>query len=133
MGPPPGYRADQDQLTILNYNTYLLEVRVVGPVVKKPNMKERSEGITEWFLTLQDEEVPDVVVFTEIFSWDAETMVKNLCSQSWEKNYSNGNAKFIACESSSPFSHATLQNNAQSNLSPIKGGGVVVLTKKVHP
>ena len=60
-------------------------------------------------------------------------MLKELCSPNWEKNYSSGNAKFIACKPSSPFSHATAQNNAQSNISPIKGGGVVVLTKKGVP
>merc|ERR1719297_280252 len=43
-GPPAGELPDQDRLTVLSFNTYLLEVRVIGPVVKKPNLEERADG-----------------------------------------------------------------------------------------
>lgn len=129
-GPPPGWRPDQDQLTVLNVNTYLLEVRVIGPVVKKPNLRQRSEGIARWFNSLREDEVPDVVIMSEIMSWDAETMLQRICSSNWEKNSGDGHAKFIPCEGSSKFGFATQVVNAAGSLNPKKEGGVVVLVKK---
>lgn len=129
-GPPPGWRPDQDRLTILNMNTYLLEVRVIGPVNKKPNLEERASGIARWFNTLSEAEVPDVVVLTEILSWDAEEMIQRICSDLWDKNSGGDRAKFMPCRDSSKFGFATQQVNARGILDPLKGGGVVVLVKR---
>eukprot|EP00930_Biecheleria_cincta_P008220 TRINITY_DN109619_c0_g1_i1.p1 TRINITY_DN109619_c0_g1~~TRINITY_DN109619_c0_g1_i1.p1 ORF type:complete len:475 (-),score=41.67 TRINITY_DN109619_c0_g1_i1:119-1543(-) len=133
VGPPPTQRADQDSLTIMNFNTFLLEVNAIITVSSKSNLEDRAERIPFWFSSLADEEVPDVLVLNEIMSTGAERMLKNMCSQSWQKNNNDGdNAKFIPCAASSKFAFATLAANPTSAASAQKCSGVVVLVKKGH-
>jgi hypothetical protein len=121
----------------MNFNTYLLEVRAFGGQVnKKPMLDARASGISTWFNSLEEETVPDVLVLNEIMSEAAERLMKQLCSNEWEKNndwlHGKSDSTFIPCARSSHFAFATLAVNPTSHISPQKNGGVVVLAKRGH-
>mmetsp|Transcript_12131 Transcript_12131/g.22888 ORF Transcript_12131/g.22888 Transcript_12131/m.22888 type:complete len:104 (+) Transcript_12131:150-461(+) len=81
----------------MNVNTYLLEVRLGGwapgpgwgikgvAFGSKPDMKQRVDGFVTWFEELSGDDVPDVVVFNEIFSKAGSSILKRLCNPNWNR------------------------------------------------
>lgn len=127
--------AEEDLLTVMTYNTYLLHVQVLVDIDVRPNLDERANLTAKWFNTLQPAEVPDVLVLQEIYSAQAENMMREICNTIWTKNSEvvgdHAHAPYIPCDApNSPFGYATRCLNPTSSLNPIKTGGVVVLVKK---
>merc|ERR1719324_230918 len=119
---------DPDELTVLNFNTFLLEATAFGfQVSAKPAMEDRAKGIEQWFESLKEESFPDVLVLQEIFSKVSNGMVKALCSLDWTPS---ANPKVQKCTGDSPFSAATTVGGYPSRLNPLKSGGVVILTRR---
>lgn len=122
-----------DSLTVMNFNTYLLEVSVGIQFSRKPNMEQRAAGIEEWFNKLSLEELPDVLVLNEIYSYSAERLVRNIACKRWSKNASTsiwGDRRIMQCDPGSNFQAVTAVVNATSLANPVKEGGVVVLVKR---
>lgn len=117
----------------MNFNTYLLEVSVGFQVLRKPNMEQRAAGIEEWFNRLSLEELPDVLVLNEIYSYRAELLVQRIACKQWSKNKSKyvwGDRRIMQCDRTSNFQAVTAVVNATSVANPVKEGGVVVLVKR---
>lgn len=122
----------EDVFSVMNVNTFLLEIRLGGHwwlgggvvVLGKPNMQQRAAGLVEWFRTLLPKDVPDVVVFNEIFSKAGSSILKNLCTPSWKRNA----AQIIACNSDSHFGFATRVLNPARRIKI--SGGVVIMVRK---
>merc|ERR1719282_829615 len=83
---PAPAQADQDLLTVMTFNTYLLRVRIVLAIDVRPNLDERQKRIAQWFNTLNDAAVPDILVLQEIYSKEAQAMLRTMCNPSWTKN-----------------------------------------------
>lgn len=127
-------KTNKDVLTIMNFNTYLMEVNVIVQVNVKPALEDRKKGIAKWFQSLREEEVPEVLVLNEVFSFAAERLLRELCAQDWRKNdnklLSKWRTRFLPCSQSSHFGFATQVANPTSTINPKKSSGVVVLVKK---
>lgn len=94
-------------------------------------MEERADHIAEWFQSLRAEEMPDVVVFNEVYSYSAEKMLQKLACKKWSKNRPLGQEQtFLPCDPDSMFQAATRVVNATYLMNPIKEGGVVILTRR---
>mmetsp|Transcript_8693 Transcript_8693/g.16472 ORF Transcript_8693/g.16472 Transcript_8693/m.16472 type:complete len:480 (+) Transcript_8693:53-1492(+) len=129
-GPFPQSRADQNGLTIMNFNTYLLAVTVFFKTWhSKPNIVIRAMGIAAWFNSLSLNQVPDVLVLNEIMSDAAKELMRALCTRNWKKNKRDNMAAFLACDERSKFAFATRLSNPTEPIIPVKEGGVVVLVK----
>jgi len=121
-----------DVFSILNTNTFLLEIRLGGysvlgggvGVVTKPDMKQRADGFVQWFGSLKSKDVPDVVVFNEIFSKQGSTVLKRLCNPKWKRNA----AQVVECVSTSKFGSATRVLNPAGYVKI--SGGVVIMVRK---
>lgn len=118
----------QDELTVMNCNTYLMEIMVAVQVSKKPNLVERADGWVKYLASMTWEELPDVLVLNEVYSEAAETMMQRLACKAWNKE--DGETKVWSCDRETQFETTTGVVNAKGALNPMKGGGVVVLTKK---
>mmetsp|Transcript_51446 Transcript_51446/g.102206 ORF Transcript_51446/g.102206 Transcript_51446/m.102206 type:complete len:481 (+) Transcript_51446:55-1497(+) len=127
-------KADQDLLTVMTYNTYLLRINIVMVVDEKPNLDIRAKEISDWFQTLQTEEVPDVLVLQEIYASEGQDLLTQMCNKAWRKNSglaSHPHHHYLPCDvPNSPFGFATTCVNPTAWLNPVKTGGVVVLLKK---
>lgn len=125
---------DQDLLTVMTYNTYLLRIKIVLTVDAKPNLDKRATEIFKWFQTLQMEEVPDVLVLQEIYASEGQDLLTYICNTAWRKNsgiISHPHHKYLPCDvPNSPFGFATTCVNPTAWANPVKTGGVVVLLKK---
>jgi len=128
---------EADKLSVLMFNTYLLKI----VMLPGHSLNARSKLIADWFETLNEEALPDVLVLNEIFSDAGEALVQRMCSNKFLRKEPVGGFgrrrrlmasetqyPFIPCRSSSPFAFTTLANNARGNF--FKGGGVVVLVRK---
>mmetsp|Transcript_20245 Transcript_20245/g.38853 ORF Transcript_20245/g.38853 Transcript_20245/m.38853 type:complete len:477 (-) Transcript_20245:124-1554(-) len=127
-------RDDQDLLSVMTYNTYLLRINVVVTIDERPNLQKRADEISKWFTTLRTQEVPDVLVFQEIYAKEGESLLNNICNKAWRRKSgltSHSHHKYIPCDvPNSPFGFATSCVNPTAWLNPVKTGGVVVLVKK---
>lgn len=128
-------RDDQNLLTVMSFNTYMLRINVVIEADVASNIDVRGGKIATWFKTLRPEEMPDVLVFQEIYSVEAQEMMQTLCNPIWTKNEGvlggHNHAPYIRCTASdSPFEYATRVLNPRSATTVVKTGGVVVLVKK---
>eukprot|EP00397_Hematodinium_sp_SG-2012_P022926 GEMP01023790.1.p1 GENE.GEMP01023790.1~~GEMP01023790.1.p1 ORF type:complete len:437 (+),score=84.82 GEMP01023790.1:60-1313(+) len=92
-----------------------------------PAVTNRIDGLSEWFASLSRTDVPDVLVFTEMWQDD---LVKNLCSHTYSSNSGN----ITICDNDGSHFHAATPGvNAHSEDAPfwqLFHGGVVILTKK---
>lgn len=128
---------EEDSLTVLMLNTYMLEARWLGITIREAaNLPERSQGIAKWINTLKESEVPDVLVFNEIFSDSGEAIMREICTDSfkvsrelWEKIISPGPV-VMPCDGNSKFAFTTGVGNPTGVLNPIVSSGVVILVKK---
>jgi len=127
-------RDDQDLLTVMTYNTYLLRINIGFTIDEKPNLKKRAWEIFNWFQTLRTEEVPDVLVFQEIYASEGQDLLNYLCNTEWRKNsgiISHPHHKYLPCNvPNSSFGFATTCANPTAGVNPVKTGGIVVLLKK---
>lgn len=131
-----------DILSVMNVNTFLLEVRFIGHLRKapnpasgfafgsKPDMEERAKGLAEWFNTLSEQDRPDVVVFNEIFSKAGARLMKALCSDSFRRKggKEDGEENIIKCDEDRYFGFVTRNANPASLLK--LSGGVVIAVRK---
>lgn len=129
-------RDDQDLLTVMSYNTYLLRINLGIEYSAASNLDERQAKTATWFQSLSPEAMPDVLVFQEIYSREAQDMLRTLCSPEWTKNEQilfgwHNHDPHIPCDvPDSPFGYATRCLNPRSATTVVKCGGVVVLVKK---
>jgi len=129
-----GFGDEADKLTVLMYNTYMLDIGAGH------SLDARSRLMADWFETLNEDALPDVLVLLEIHSDAGEALVQRICSDKFLRRVPVGGFgrrrrmmasetqyPFMPCRSSSPFAFTTLTNNAPRVM---KGGGVVVLVRK---
>ncbi|CAE7188984.1 unnamed protein product [Symbiodinium necroappetens] len=129
---PPG---GEDVFSIMNVNTFLLEVRIAGWAPRqglafgsKPDMQARADGLVRWFQELKEDEVPDVVVFNEIFSKAASTIFRQLCNPQWRRNGWYAKDNVLACSTAGHFGFATRVLNPAGWVKI--SGGVVIMVRK---
>lgn len=134
--PGPGATPDQDLLTVMTFNTYLLRIKFFGVIQysESPDLDVRAAGIATWFNTLQPAEVPDVLVLQEIYSDEAQDLMRKICSSTWTKDtkvFSDyAHAPYIPCdEPSSRFGYGTRVTIPTAG-NVVKSGGIVVLVRK---
>lgn len=132
----PVVKSPVDQLTVMNFNTYLMDV--MKHFAKKPDLQIRSQRISEWFRSLRPQEVPDVLVLNEIFSTPAANLIRALCTPDWKRK----SRKPKNCTSESHFQVATglihpkkgsfgvATKSRIAEAVGLKSGGVVILLRK---
>lgn len=132
MGTADG--SDEDSLTVMLLNTYLVEVDLVGNwVLPTPNLAHRATGIAEWFNTLSLDETPDVLVFNEMNGPSSEKVMQSICDETWEMFGLSAwvSPKMTKCRQSSRYEMATPGNGPKlAHFELFPTGGVVILVKK---
>eukprot|EP00930_Biecheleria_cincta_P058661 TRINITY_DN44467_c0_g1_i1.p1 TRINITY_DN44467_c0_g1~~TRINITY_DN44467_c0_g1_i1.p1 ORF type:complete len:492 (-),score=73.83 TRINITY_DN44467_c0_g1_i1:63-1538(-) len=130
LEPGSPVESRRDVFSVMNCNTFLLEIRLFGWAGggiargKKRNMQQRSDGFVEWFRTLQPKDVPDAVVFNEIFSKAGSSVIKRLCNPEWKRN----GPQVLECKDGSDFAAATRVLNPAGRIKI--SGGVVIMVRR---
>lgn len=109
-----------DQLTVLSFNTYLMQAPFVGHlgIANKPQLKNRADRIARWLETLPAEAVPDVMVFQEIFSHAATEIFRRVCSEDYRRVSAPPRASRVSNFTQSRASMAPLGDGA----APVESG-----------
>jgi len=111
--------------SVMNVNTFLLDIHGLS-YGSKPDMKVRAERLAEWFNTLANEDVPDVVVFNEVFSHAGSVMMQKLCNPSYQRVGDKDKNPIVECVEGRKFGFATKALKG-SGCVKINGGIVIAV------
>jgi exonuclease III len=133
---------EEDLLTVMSYNTYLLGAELLGGVFDfaidiRPNLDQRGPLTADWFNSMEHNEAPDVLVLQEIYSDQGEDMMRRICSNIWTKNTNlvgnHRHGPYISCDQpGSPFGYATRVLNPTHGVLKMTGGVVILVRKGIE-